>query len=92
MAFSATVRGTSYLGPALRCTWGDWSGVAGGAAGSVTVPGRVQACIFQKYDADDTSEILTRVTVSQSGFVSTITVENQDDVTTGRFIVFSLGQ
>lgn len=95
MAFSATVRGNLYLGGAggLKVTYGDWTGASGDAAGTLSVSGGYPLmAIFQKFDAiDKTYQIVPRVEVSVSGSVATITIENQDDVTTGRFLVVHAG-
>lgn len=92
MAFSATVRGTGYLFAPLRVTYGDWTGSAGDAAGTITISGVVQNAVFQKFDAiDGTYQIIPRIEVSISGFTSTVTVENQDTVTSGKFMIWSLG-
>lgn len=95
MAFSATVRGNNYLGGpgGIKITYGDWTGSAGDAAGTVQVSGGYPLmAIFQKFDAlDNTYEIVPRVEVSVSGSVATITVENQDNVTTGRFLIVHAG-
>lgn len=95
MAFSATVRGNVYLGGAggLKITYGDWTGNSGDAAGSVTVSGGYPLMvIFQKLDAVDNSyQIIPRVEISVSGSVATLTIENQDTVTTGRFLIVHAG-
>lgn len=92
MAFSATVRGTAYLG-ALRLIYGDWTGSSGDAAGTVTISGpKPYVALFQKFDAIDRSyQIVPRVEVSTTSGITTITVENQDDVTTGSFMILSPG-
>lgn len=95
MAFSATVRGAAYMGPSLRVSYGDWSGAAGDAAGSVTVPGRYVGSLWFKNDTTtanaNTSQIFP--SVQWDGNVpGTLTVQNQDNVTTGSFLIFSLGQ
>jgi hypothetical protein len=75
-------------------TYGDWTGSYGDAAGSVSVSGGYPVMvIFQKFDAIDKSyEIIPRVEVSVTGSVATLTIENQDNVTTGRFAVISGGR
>ena len=93
MAFSATVRGQTYNGPCHRTLWGDWTGSAGDAAGTFNVSGKVLSARFQKLDPlDNTNQLLARCEVSMSGAISTITVENQDNVTVGNFMVDVLSQ
>lgn len=93
MAFSATVKGTRYGGVGSCQLFGDWTGSSGDAAGTVTVGGQVQSVVFQKFDPiDKTYQIIPRVETSFSSTtgLTTITVENQDDVTTGKFIIDKL--
>lgn len=91
MAFSSTVRGSLFLGGpgGIKVTYGDWSGNAGDAAGTVSVSGGYPLmAVFQKVDAlDNTFQVIPRVGVSVSGSICTLTVENQDNVTTGRFLI-----
>lgn len=90
MAFSATIRGIRYGGYGSNQLYGDWSGASGDAAGLFTVSGAVQAVIFQKFDPiDKTYQILPRVETSYSTGtnLTVITIENQDDVTTGKFLI-----
>ena len=95
MAFSATVRGNAYLGGAggLKVTYGEWSGVPGDTAGTVSVSGGYPLlAVFQKFDAiDNTYQIIPRIEISVSGSVTTITIENQDTVVTGRFFIVHAG-
>ena len=93
MAFTPTVRGNAYLGGGLKVTYGEWTGLAGDASGTVQVSGGYPLmAVFQKFDPlDNTYEIIPRVEVSVSGSVTTITVENQDNVTTGRFFIVHAG-
>lgn len=91
MAFSATVRNTQYWGPGRTSYSGDWSGAAGDAAGSMSVGGVVIQAIFQKMNNDGTYEIIPRVSSSISGGITTLTIENQDNVTTGYFTIDKLG-
>lgn len=88
MAFSATVKASAYLGPGLKMTVGDWSGVAGDAAGTLKVSGRYWGGLF--FDADvqgNTSQIFPNVGESVAGSVTTLTIQNQDNVTSGRFVI-----
>jgi hypothetical protein len=93
MAFSATVRNTAPLSPGLKMTVGDWSGSAGDAAGTLDVSGGyVVGALFFKMDAQgNTSQIFPNVGLSTTASVTTITVQNQDNVTTGRFIIIHGG-
>ena len=95
MAFSATVRGSANFGPSLRVTYGDWSGASGDAAGTITISGRFIGSLWFKNDTtsanQNTSEIFPKVQWDGSN-PGTLTVQNQDDVTTGSFLIFSLGQ
>ena len=93
MAFSATVRHTAYMGEGIKVTVGDWSGAAGDAAGTITIGGPyIIGYGFYKFDGDNTSQIFPRVDVTTSGFTATLTIQNQDNVVTGRFFVLSIGQ
>jgi hypothetical protein len=86
MAFSYTVQNQTYEGPVVRKLYGIWSGNAGDAAGSISVAGTVRHAVFQKTDPLDlTYQIIPRVEVSTTAGISTITVENQDNVTNGVF-------
>jgi hypothetical protein len=95
MAFSATIRGTVALGGpcGLRIIHGEWTGTSGDAAGTLAVSGGAPvAAIFQKMDPLDKSfEILPRVGVATSSGITTYTIENQDDVTTGKFFLIHGG-
>lgn len=90
MAFSTTVRNTAYLGTA-RALIGDWSGVAGDTSGTIAISGGYPImAVFQKFDTlDNTYEIIPRVEVSVSNGICTFTIENQDNVTTGRFFILT---
>lgn len=93
MALSTTIRGQGYMG-SLRFVYGDWTGSAGDAAGTLALGGGYPVmAIFQKFDAlDNTFEIIPRVEVSVSSGITTFTIENQDNVTTGRFFIVHSGQ
>lgn len=94
MAFSTTVRNQIYPGAGVRMVIGDWTGAAGDTAGTIALGGGYpQMCIFQKFDPIDlTYQIIPRVEVSVSGGICTFTIENQDNVTTGRFFIVTSGQ
>lgn len=87
MAFTATVSGVRYNGPGSSTLFGTWSGLAGDAAGTLAVSGVVYDARFSKFDADNTNQILPRVTSSLSANNTTLTINNQDNVTTGYFII-----
>lgn len=91
MAFSATVYNTQYLGPGRVSITGTWSGLAGDAAGTMQIGGVVVNAVFTKFDADNTSQILPRPSSTISGGITTLTINNQDNVTTGYFIIDKLG-
>lgn len=89
MAFSAAVKASAHLGPGLKMTVGTWSGIAGDAAGTITVSGaHVWGALFFKMDNDNTSQVFPKFSVATSGSTTTITVQNQDNVTTGRFVIY----
>ena len=87
MAFATTnVQGTVFGN--LRVTYGDWSGAQGDAAGTIGVTGgRVYLCSFTSQDASGEYQVNSKVTISTSGAVSTVSVYNGADVTAGRFII-----
>jgi hypothetical protein len=86
MAFSYTIQSQTYEGPVVRKIYGTWSGLYGDTAGTIQVGGTVRHAIFQKSDPLDlTYEIVPRVEVSTTNGISTITVENQDNVVNGIF-------
>lgn len=93
MAFSATVRNSVHLGPGLKMTVGDFSGSVGDAAGTIDVSGGyVLSCLFQKMDSGGTTtQIFPTVGLSTSGSVTTVTIQNLDNVTTGRFVIIHGG-
>lgn len=92
MSFSMIVRGQIYHGPMMRTIYGDWTGSYGDAAGTYQAAGNVLRADFVKQDPlDNTNQIRARTEVSQSGFISTITIENQDNVTGGHFQIDLLG-
>ena len=90
MAFSATVRSLEYNGPGRTTISGDWSGASGDAAGTLQVAGVVTNAVFQGYDADNFCQILPRVSSSFASGITTLTIENQETVTTGYFTVSRL--
>lgn len=95
MAFSATARGFAYMGQ-LRCTYGDWSGAAGDAAGTINVAGRFIGSLWFKNDTtavnNQTNQVFPAVNWDGNASPGALTVQNQDNVTNGSFLLFSLGQ
>ena len=91
MSFSATVTNVQYIGPGKRQLSGTWSGNAGDAAGTMTVSGTVINANFSKFDADNSSQGLARCSSSISSGITTLTINNQDNVVTGYFTLDILG-
>lgn len=91
MAFSATVRNMQYSGSGKTKVTGTWSGSSGDTAGSLAISGIVTQANFYKYDADNTFQIIPRVSSSVSSGITTLTINNQDDVVTGYFEIEKLG-
>lgn len=91
MAFSATVFNVQYLGAGKSKMSGSWSGSAGDTAGSLSVAGTVTQANFYKYDNDQTWQVIPRVTSSVSSGITTLTINNQDNVVTGYFEIEKLG-
>lgn len=90
MAFStANVLSTS-IGGQIRILTGTWSGSAGDAAGTVTFAGGYIGSFW--FDTDSNSnQVFPAVNSSVSGSTTTLTVQNQDNVTNGTFIIFVTG-
>jgi len=91
MAFTATPYNMVYLGPGRTMITGTWSGSAGDAAGSMTIAGTVVSARFEKFDADSTYQGVARCSSSVSSGITTLTVNNQDNVVTGYFTIEKLG-
>jgi hypothetical protein len=91
MAFSTTVTNIQYQGPGKRQISGTWSGVPGDAAGTMTVSGTVQSARFEKLDADNSSQGFARCSSSVTSGITTLTVNNQDNVVNGVFTLDVLG-
>lgn len=91
MAFSATVQNVQYLGPGKTQISGSWSGASGDQAGTIAVAGTVTNTLFQSYNSGQTWQVIPRVTVSVTSGISTLTINNQDDVTTGYFTIDKIG-
>lgn len=91
MAFSATVRNVQYVGPGKTQITGDWAGASGDTAGSMTVGGLVTQANFYSYNTGQGWQIIPRVTSSVASGITTLTINNQDDVTSGYFEIQKLG-
>jgi len=94
MAFATTVRFTGSIAGPMRVTMGDWSGAYGDAPGTISVGGRYVGSLWFKNDTTSVNQLTSQVfpKVEWDGNnPGTLTVENQDAVTTGSFIIFSLG-
>jgi hypothetical protein len=91
MAFSATVYNTAYLGPSKTVLSGTWSGLAGDTAGSMSIGGIVTSARFDKFDADNTFQGLARVSSSVASGITTLTINNQDNVVSGYFTIEKFG-
>lgn len=94
MAFSTSNVQVSYM-PPLKMMIGDWSGAAGDTAGTISIGGRYVGSLWFKNDTtsanQQTSQIFPKV--EWDGNVpGTLTIENQDNVTTGSFIILTRGQ
>jgi hypothetical protein len=91
MAFSATINNTIYQGPGKTTLTGSWSGLAGDAAGSMAIGGIVTSARFQKFDNDNTYQGDVRCSSTVAAGITTLTINNQDNVTTGYFTIEKLG-
>lgn len=93
MAFSTSNVQVSYA-PPLKLMIGDWSGNAGDTSGTISIGGRYVGSLWFKNDTT-TVNLTTQIfpKVEWDGNVpGTLTIENQDNVTTGSFIIFTRGQ
>lgn len=95
MAFSTTVQGVGPTGAGpLRVTYGIWSGAAGDAGGTISFAGQYMGSLWFKNDSGTVNRNTSQVfpDVDWDGLnPGTLTVQNQDNVTSGSFIIFSLG-
>lgn len=91
MAFSSTIYNTQYLGAGKTHLSGIWSGSAGDAAGSLAVAGTVVKANFYKFDNDQSWQMIPRVSSSVASGITTLTINNQDNVVTGYFEIDKLG-
>ena len=87
MAFATANVQRSVFGD-LKVTYGDWTGAVGDAAGTIGVEGgRVYLAHFTSQDSSGEIQPAVRVSVSTTDAVTTVTVYNQETVTTGRFLI-----
>ena len=88
MAFAtANVRKES--AGSLNVLVGDWTGVVGDTAGTVTVGGaRVYEAHFYDQSASTPVSVPFPVSMTVSGTLTTVTVNYSKTVNTGRFIIF----
>lgn len=94
MAFSTSNVQVCYA-PPLKIMIGDWAGAAGDAAGTISIGGRYIGALFFKNDSTTVNAQTSQIfpDVEWDGLVpGTLTVENQDNVGTGSFMVFTRGQ
>lgn len=94
MAFSTSNVQVGYM-PPLKIMIGDWSGSAGDAAGTISIGGRYVGSLWFKNDSTsvnpNTSQIFPNV--EWDGNVpGNLTIQNQDNVGTGSFLIFTRGQ
>lgn len=88
MAFATTNVQTATLATGIKFYAGDWSGAAVDAAGTVTLAGgRVYLSHFEDQDATGSPVELVPCSVSVSSGTITLTVNNKNNVTQGRFVV-----
>lgn len=65
---------------------GQWSGSAGDAPGTIAVAGgQVYKADFEDMDSTGPTTYVAPTSFSTSGYITTITVYNNANVTTGRF-------
>ena len=91
MAFSSTINNVQYIGPGKRQLSGTWSGLYGDAAGTMTVSGTVIQARFDKFDSDLTYQGPARCSSSITSGITTLTINNQDNVVNGQFTLDVLG-
>lgn len=89
MAFVTANVKSNYFG-SLNVTTGDWSGSIGDAAGTISVKGgRVYLANFVSQDSTTPQAVEFQISNSQSNAICTLTVNNIETVTNGRFIIIS---
>lgn len=91
MAFSATINNIQYMGPGSKQFTGIWSGASGDAAGTMSIAGVVTQTDFDNYDVTNSYQIRPRCSSSVASGITTLTINNQADVTNGYFTITVLG-
>lgn len=92
MAFTTSTVTSTPIGGNVRIITGLWSGSAGDAAGTFTFGGALIGSLWFDNDANTQSnQIFPAVSNSVSGNITTLTVQNQDNITNGTFIIFAGG-
>lgn len=96
MAFSATVRGIAFMAGqgGIKVMYGDWSSLVGDAAGTLSIGGRLIGSLWFKNDSSSVNAGTTQfspVVTWDGNIPGTLTIQNTDNVTTGSFILFTLG-
>ena len=87
MAFATSNPRSGGVGD-LKVYAGQWSGAVGDAAGSVTLKGGiVYFCRFENQDNDTGKWNEAATSISVSSGTITVTVNNHEAVTNGRFII-----
>lgn len=89
MSFATSNVQKAYLGN-LKVVYGDWTGAAGDAPGSIVLEGgKVYLANFEALLSNGTTyQPLVTINTSVSGSVQTVTVNNVAAVTSGQFIIF----
>lgn len=93
MAFTTSNIQISYS-PPMKITMGDWSGAYGDSAGTLQIGGRYLGSLWFKNDPTGTNQNTNQIfpAVEWDGNVpGNLTIQNQDAVGTGSFIIFSRG-
>lgn len=87
MAFATTNVRASTFGD-LKVYAGDWSGTQGDTNGTITLNGgRVYLVSITNFDNASQEDRPTPVTITESSGTITVSVSNQNTVTTGRFLI-----
>lgn len=88
MAFATTNVQVASLASAVKFYAGDWSGALTDAPGTITLAGgRVYLSHFEDQDATGSPVELVPCSVSVSSGTITVTVNNKNNVTQGRFVI-----
>lgn len=72
----------------MKMLKGAWSGTAGDAPGTFAVAGGIiHEAMFQDMDSTGPTTYIAPTSNSTSGYITTITVYNNQNVTSGRFVI-----